>query len=526
MKLSMDKFDNTKPNVILISDFTETIFLQKSFGVYKVARELRLAGYEVAVIHHAHIFSYDEIKYILKNLISNKTLFVGFNNMFYRAINQVDANKIYEGGVVWGDRELGSMLPHGLNLNKDLKAYIRSLNPTTKVVLGGPTASDVSSNKDFDYVVVGYADVSAVNLADHLSKGVVLEKSYKSINGPTIVNDATAKTFDFVNSLMEYKSYDCILPQETLFLEVGRGCIFNCAFCSYPLNGKKKNDYVKHEDKLYAEIIDNYERFGVTRYQMVDDTFNDDIGKIQMFHNLSKRLPFKLEYWAYTRLDLLAAHPETIDLLFDSGLRGCYFGIESLNKQTGSAIGKGLGREKLISTLRYIKSRWGDDVMLHGSFITGLPYESKESIYETCHFLTSDNNPLDSWHLRGFCLDDSSVNTDGFFSRIAKDPTSFGYKNLRKVQNSNYLYWENDATNSDEAEQIASHYRAYGEQIGKRKVDGQTSFMLSGLGLDLDFSKNKKLTDIDWHWVDLRKQQRGREYKELFYKEFNIVPFS
>ena len=68
--LNVESFDNSKHNIILISDHTDTLFMSKTIGPYKVARELRLAGYEVAVLHHAHIFSYEEIEHILTNLIS------------------------------------------------------------------------------------------------------------------------------------------------------------------------------------------------------------------------------------------------------------------------------------------------------------------------------------------------------------------------------------------------------------------------------------------------------------------------
>lgn len=521
-----DKFDKTKPNVILISDFTETVFLAKSIGVYKVARELRLAGFEVAVLHHAHVFEFEEILHILNHLISDKTLFVGFNNMFYKTFTKQTANELHKGGVVYGERELGSMLPHGVDYNQRLRDFIKNKNPNCKLVLGGPTASDISDNKIFDYVVVGYADISAVNLTEHLNNSLIkLNKSYKSIHGPIIVNDAKADGFDFANSAMAYKSYDCILPRETMTMEIGRGCIFNCAFCSYPLNGKKKLDFIKCSDNILKEMLENYERYGVTRYQMLDDTFNDSIEKVRMMSDISKKLPFKLEYWAYLRLDLMTAHPETVDLLFDSGLRGCFFGIETFNKETGSIIGKGMSMDRMVDTLRYIKSKWGDEVMLHGSFIAGLPKESKDSLYRTFDILMADDRPLDSWIMRGFHLDDRSVNDDGFFSRIALDPEKFGYKNLQKIPNMNYLYWENEHMNFYESVEIATKFTDDGERLGRRKLAGFASFMVSGLDYDLEFTRNKPIIEIDWHQIDSRKWARAKQYKKMFYSAFDLPDY-
>ena len=517
-------FDNTKPNVILVSDFTEPVFMTKSIGVYKVARELRLAGYQVAVIHHAHVFTYNELKHILANLITDKTLFIGFNNMFYKSFTEVSENEIHKGGVVWAERELGSMLPHGRKLNQDLKTFIKSLNPNCRLVLGGPTATDTADNKDFDYVVIGYADLSSVNLANHLSKQDKLLKSYRSLHGFKVVNDPTAEGFDFTNRKMEYELYDCILPGETLPIELSRGCIFQCAFCGYPLNGKKKLDYIKNPEILYREFIDNYEKFGVTRYHFLDDTFNDSAEKIKLVYDISQRLPFKLEYWAYIRLDLLAAHPENIDLLFESGLRSCYFGIETLNKETGEAIGKGMAKEKLIKTLRYIKTKWGNEVMLHGGLIAGLPYESKESLRESCEFFLSNDSPLDSWIIRPLYLEVKDNRTSGFFSKISNNPENYGYKNI-KALDSSFLYWENEHMTFTEANEISNYYNNLVEKSNKKKLAGFATFLVAGLGYDLEYTTNKTIMEIDWHSIDLRKQERAKAYRNAIYQAFNIPAY-
>ena len=518
------KFNNSKPNIILISDFTDTLFLSKSFGSFKVADALRKAGYEVAVLSHAHIFSYDEILNILKHLISDKTLFVGFNNMFYKSVdqNKIIANTNFEGGIVYGERELGAMLPHGKTLNTNLKNYITSLNPNCKLVLGGPTAHDGQLNQDFDYVVMGYADISVVNLADHLSKQVTLNKSHKSLFGMTIINDSKAEGYDFVNTLMEYKDYDCILPGETLCIEISRGCIFKCSFCGYPLNGKKKLDYIKNEELIYNELIDNYNRFKITRYYFLDDTFNDSKEKVEMIYNISKRLPFKLEYWAYVRLDLLTAHPETIDMIFESGLRGTLFGIESFNKKASSSIGKGMDKERLIATLHKIKDRWSDEVMLTASFIIGLPEDTEETITEQYNDLFSGRTKLDSWGARELEIENKNSRPDIAVSDFSRNPEKFGYEILGSVPEKNLLNWKNKDLTYTKCKEIANKYSQKAIDSELTKIPGLTSFQIASLGTDLKFSRNKKFIDFNWHSVDMLKQQRSLIYKSMFYNYFDI----
>ena len=157
-----EKFDNTKPNVILVTDVTDTYGLSKSFGVYKVAYELRNAGYQVFVLQHAHVFSVQEIFNLLSRLISTQTVFVGFNPMFYRKIKSFDYNipsptdgdmVLERGDESFVTRMVGSMLPHGKDLNHSIKQHILKINPACKLVVGGPLAIDSQENKDFDFVV-------------------------------------------------------------------------------------------------------------------------------------------------------------------------------------------------------------------------------------------------------------------------------------------------------------------------------------------------------------------------------------
>lgn len=510
-------FDNTKPNVIILADITDELYLSKSLGPYKVASELRRSGFEVAVIHHLHIFEYEEIKEILTKLISSETLYVGFNSMFYMNMNNagIDAN----GNIKYHQKELGAMLPHGKHLNYDLKTHIKTLNNKCKLVLGGPDAADYSYLNDYDYVVAGYADNSASNLANHLLKNTHLDNSYKSVFGFIVVSDTVARGYEFNKIEMKYSDDDCILPGEVLVTEISRGCIFSCSFCAFPLNGKKKLEHIKHEEILKQEFIDNWKRFGVTRYLFSDDTFNDSREKIEMIYRISKSLPFQLEYWAYLRLDLLAAHIDTADMLVESGLRACFFGIETMNEKTASSVGKGGSREKLISTLVYLKDKYKDKIMIHGNFIFGLPHESVESMKQTCDFLLSDKSPLDTYNVYPFSLKNITLSTD-FGSDIDKNYTKYGYE-IVSIEG-NRVFWKNEHIDYIQAVSMAKSINQLGHTHKKLKIDGRSVLSIAGLGLDAEKFKNAFAIDINWSEIVNAKKQRSIEYREKVQKTFNL----
>jgi hypothetical protein len=59
-------FDNTRPNVILLTDSNESAPVGRMLGVARVTQELRNAGFEVAVVYYAGLFEYDELCRLLR----------------------------------------------------------------------------------------------------------------------------------------------------------------------------------------------------------------------------------------------------------------------------------------------------------------------------------------------------------------------------------------------------------------------------------------------------------------------------
>lgn len=520
-------FDNTKPNVILLADIGNQIPMEKTIGPFKIAKQLRDVGIEVAVVHHLMAFSISEIKHILTNLVSSKTLFVGVSNFFYKKVDNQNTLELTFSGM-------GSVIPHGKEYNNEIKDLIRSINPLCKLVLGGPTAADAEFNKSFDYVLLGYAEISAINLAKHLlDPNTALEKSRKSIYGFTIVDDSKADGYDFVNHQMEYKEHDVILPNEPLVLEVARGCIFKCKFCSFPMNGKKKFDFIRLEENLYRELMTNYEKYGITRYTMSDDTLNDSVEKCEMLYELRQKLPFQPEFFAYIRLDLLSAHPETIDMLYQFGLRAPYYGIESLNEESAKFIGKGGSRERLIHTLKHIKNKYGNSINQTGSFIFGLPRESVKSMQQTAEWLVSEDNPLDTWDCWPLMIRNSNIvhNTNGFISDFERNWKNYGYidtgENSSQYYREGMIVWKNEHTDFKYVSGLIEDINKTSRERKKNRISNRVALILATLGnLKLVDVFNKTFDDIDWHLLDQIKLQKTLDYKHQLFHYCNIPNFN
>jgi len=395
--------------VILFTDVADTLGYGKYAGSYKIATEIRNAGYSCQVVDLFSYYTYDQLEKIVDKFVTSDTLLVGFS------CTLMEKRK---GGQVFNfgrpTEEFVSIVDH-----------IKTKNSTTKIVLGGARMTYFSYWEGVDYVVVNKGDTVILKLLDHLANGadlkVAKEHKCKVLDG----NDYFYTQEQFARSIIEYIPNDIIFHNEALPVEVARGCVFQCAFCHFDLIGKKVGDWQKAEDSLRNELIRNYELYGTTHFMFTDELINESLPKMEMLHRVFTKLPFKISYTSYARLDLIWKFPEMRELLLESGAKSLAFGIETLNEVAGKKIGKGLGEKRVKDTLNYCAETWKGNIITSSNFIVGLPGEDEASINSTVNYLTSNDCPLDVF---GFLPLYIRSDHDGRgTSKIDQDPNKFGY---------------------------------------------------------------------------------------------------
>ena len=113
-------------NAVLLSDITDPIFLNKNVGPYTVANALREEGIETTVIHHLNMWSIDELIDTVVHLVNENTLFVGFNNFFYKVMGQTPTET---GEIQYSRSDKNTLLPHGFDQGNQLCQAIKQKNP-------------------------------------------------------------------------------------------------------------------------------------------------------------------------------------------------------------------------------------------------------------------------------------------------------------------------------------------------------------------------------------------------------------
>jgi hypothetical protein len=417
-------------------------------GVYQLANVLRQQGYTVQVIDQFPWVAHMGIETVLKlfdKFVGPETLWIGYSSNWLRRIKTLKpgpedhlagtvhkkTDTLREETLLFSDAEL-----------LRIKKFVLDKNPNVKFVLGG-ARSGMGRRGIYkpliDYCIEGYADNTVVAFSrwlDGTGPKPPMEPNQKGLYGEgttwSLTHDHKAAGFDYYNFQFRWDESDLVNPGETLPMEIARGCMFSCAFCSYPLNGRRKMDYLKNPEVLRAQFIDNYNRFGTTNYFFLDDTFNDSVEKLQILHDeVFAKLPFKVSFGAFMRLDLINAHRETIPLLRDMGLTGAFLGIETLNEASNRSIGKGISREKIVEILTILYKEWPNTI-LDGQFIMGLPHDSEETIREWLDLLLTPEFPLHAAKIEPLHLDSRKGAKDGssnaiWISKFESDPESYGY---------------------------------------------------------------------------------------------------
>lgn len=473
-------------NVLL---FTGSFYSHmRTAGAYRIATQLRRSGYTVQVVDCLpQIVAYNDetLRVLIEKFVGEDTLWVGFSSTFLFNVREskaalkrgLSSRKVDDNKLMFA----GSILPFPQEEQERMRDQILALNPKCKIVIGG-ARTHLRNCLVADVYIDGYADMKVVEFTRWLDgKNPFLRWESCGPGGRqmALTSSPDADGLDFTSTPIEWHESDHIAVHESLPIEIARGCIFSCSFCSYPLNGKKKLDYIRHADSLVEELTRNYDLFGTTQYVYADDTHNDSMHKLEyLYENVYSRLPFKIGFYTYLRLDLLAAHPDSIPLLKESGLRGAFFGIESLNYESAKAIGKGIRPERALETLDRVRETWGSDVKTSAGFIVGLPHETPETV-SWLGTITQPSFPLDCVHIYPLYI---SKSTSKFWkSDLEKDPESFGYS---FDQNGD---WYNRHWAFKDCKSLADHFLDIAAHNGKRKM---SDFSLPAL-MNLGYTQNE-----------------------------------
>jgi Radical SAM superfamily len=397
----------------------------RTIGAYKIANVCRKEGLSTKVIDHIVHFSTEELIEALRIYIDDKTSILAISTTFVVSYGDMPENVI------------------------DAVSVISKEFPNLKIIMGGyyTYASRKISGFDTYAVITEYGEDIFRDVVNFICKNQpepsftidFITKTNKLIK---VYSTPLTHSHNIETDNFRFHPDDSIVKGEALPLEVSRGCIFKCKFCNHLLLGRGKLDYLRNFELIREELIYNYENWGTKAYYIICDTFNDTEYKMIEWHKMISTLPFKIKYTAYLRADLLDKFKDVPYLLKESGLISAFHGIESLNRPSALAVGKGWSgtraREYIPELYHNI---WKKEVFQSLSFIVGLPGETKESVRSTVDWF----NENDLKHIIFQPLYLTNVKGVKNLSEFERDAEKYGYSFENKILSRAKLpNWKND----------------------------------------------------------------------------------
>lgn len=265
-------------------------------------------------------------------------------------------------------------------------AEIKRRRPDVAVVFGGTQASATAERtlKVFpgvDIVVRGEAEVSApllmAALRDRGDLATVPGIAFR--RDGAVISTPEAPLVDDLD-LLPLPAYDLYAYRgdESFYMEVGRGCPYNCSFCSTAPYWRHKFR-VKSPERIIGEIRLVKELYGVTRFNFIHDIFTYDHAWVLRLCAALEEAALGIEWTCSSRTDTMT--PELVERMARAGAVAVYYGIESGSEQIQRKMGKRLD----IGAARRIISHTAatERCAPIAGLIIGFPFETEATAAET-----------------------------------------------------------------------------------------------------------------------------------------------
>lgn len=276
---------------------------------------------------------------------------------------------------------------------------LKAVNPNLKAgLVGAKVAVDpngsMAGSPLIDFVARNEFDFTIKEVADGRDLSKIDGLTYRNAEGVVVHNPERAilENMDSLPFVSPVYHRDLViedyfigyLKHPYLSIYTGRGCKSRCTFCLWPqtVGGHR------YRTRSVGHVIDEIRWAKQTMPQIRefffdDDTFTDDLPRAEA---IAKELGKLGITWS---CNAKANVPrETLKVMRDNGLRLLLVGYESGNQQILVNIKKGM---RIEVAERFTKDCHELGIQIHGTFILGLPGETKETIQETIRFATKIN---------------------------------------------------------------------------------------------------------------------------------------
>ena len=295
-----------------------------------------------------------------------------------------------------GDFELIFIHTSTPSLQNDLRCAeaLKQKNPKAEIGFVGPhvtisPAQPLEQSRAIDFVCRGEFDFTCLELADGKPYDQVNGLSYRMADGSVghTPNRELLTDADLLPSVLPVYHRDLTVENYAIgyllhpyvSFYTGRGCPARCTFCLWPQTIGGHRYRAKSPETVIRELEQGKELFPKVReWFFDDDSFTVDGGRAIEIGKGMKKLDLKWSCNSRANVDY-----KTLKELGKNNLRLLVAGFESGNQQILDRVRKGVSLQR---ARRFMKDCHELGIKVHGTFVIGLPIETRETIEETIRF--------------------------------------------------------------------------------------------------------------------------------------------
>lgn len=282
-----------------------------------------------------------------------------------------------------------------------LASALKNIEPSILTIVGGPgpqatpLAAELLQRFDcLDYIGQGEGEIVMPALVQALGRppqlntvpGLIYRQNERIvINAPAglIANLAELDMPDISDLDIDLYKYSHNSGEPILRVEQGRGCPFQCSYCSTCSYWQHKIR-TKPCSRVVGEMANLDKNYDITSFSLVNDCFNADSSTMTKFLRDYESGNTPYQWGCSVRCDRLT--PDIVDHLWNAGCRGLFTGIESGSERIQRLIGKNLNLNHVTTLLQYAVKK---GFYIIASFIIGFPEESREDLALTLELFTN-----------------------------------------------------------------------------------------------------------------------------------------
>ncbi|MDQ5985515.1 MAG: hypothetical protein CSYNP_01225 [Syntrophus sp. SKADARSKE-3] len=281
---------------------------------------------------------------------------------------------------------------------------VKDIDPDIMTVMGGPHVSfdapaTLASYPKIDMIVMGEGEQTIADL---------MASSFASASLPDIKGLAYRKNGDiFMTKPREFIEDINTLPLPArhllplsryqalgfpISMITSRGCPYQCIFCQgRRMVGEKVR---QREASAVVDEMENILSYGINRINIADDLFVSDKKKVKAVCSEIQRRGLTFAWSAFARVNTVDL--ETLKIMKDTGCDGISFGVESGNQEMLNRIKKKITLDQVRRAVGLCREV---GLLVHASFIAGLPGETHETLRDTKAFAESLEEAYYGYHL-------------------------------------------------------------------------------------------------------------------------------